>query len=830
MTHYLPIGFVRIMCGRLQRRVVRGSSMMRYLLISLIFLSGLSVSLLGQEPSNAVPKLEHSVVPEYPPIAKMARIQGQVVVVVTLDEEGKVAGLGLKSGPPLLVRAAMDAVRQCKFAKPAFSPMKFEVTVDFELPDAVKLELGQAVAPQPPASTVRATTQEVLLDVVVRDKKGRAVTDLKPDDFQILDNGDARPIKSFRLIQGGETISGNGTRTQLDPLRQIRLVTMIFQCFDTQALRLAHDTAADLLKGELPQNVYISVMTIDHKLEVLQPFTNDPDLLRKAIDRATRSGSTDFSNDTETVQKQLEQIVGPNTTGAQSTQEQVDNMAAGTNPADKEMAQMLLTTIQTEQSSAMTQAGRTSIWALLDAVKEQYRLPGRKTVLYFSEGFVIPLGVEGPFQEIISIANRSNVSFYDVDARGLTSVSTNQAAIDSLKSVAQSSHDQATAVGGTPVRRDQANLIDNSLMSIRANSQSALGTLAESTGGELIANTNDLRAPLRRLAEDIQTYYEITYDPGIKVYDGSFRKITINMSSRDLHVQSRSGYVALPPSLAAGGTVLHAYEVPLLAALGSPDLPLAFGFEARALRFRGRENQPVCDVVIDLPLTNVTFQPAETKGEFDARLAYVALLKDDRGEVVKKFQNEVPIKIPAAKLEGVRASHFIYTEHFDLAPGQYTLEAAVLDGDDRISARKSSVTMPPPSTELGLSSIAVIRSVKQKDASTQADDPLLAEAQVVSPTLDPVISKSEAQTVSFYMVVYPDKSLTASPQLVMEFSRNGKVLGAGSPALSPPDKNGRIPYLAVVPLASFQPGDFTVRAIAKQGSETVQESAAFTLR
>ena len=138
--------------------------------------------------------------------------------------------------------------------------------------------------------------------------------------------------------------------------------------------------------------------------------------------------------------------------------------------------------------------------------------------------------------------------------------------------------------------------------------------------------------------------------------------------------------------------------------------------------------------------------------------------------------------------------------------------------------------MPPPSAALGLSSVAVVRNVKQKDASTQPDDPWLAGTQVVSPTLDPVISKAEAQSVSFYMVIYPDKSVAAAPQLVMEFSRNGKVLGAGSPPLNPPDQDGRIPYLAVVPLASFQPGDFTVRAIAKQGSETAEQTVSFILK
>jgi VWFA-related protein len=304
---------------------------------------------------------------------------------------------------------------------------------------------GQAAASQPSTPTVRSLSEEVLLDVVVRDKKGHRVDDLKPEDFRIFDNGEPKKITSFRLVQGAEAIGAGGTRTQLDPLRQIRLVTMIFHCWDTNAQRLARDASLDLLKGELPQNVYMAIMTIDHKLEVLQPFTNDTALLRQAIDRATRSQSADFSKDTETVQRQLEQMLGPKT-GAQSAQEQVNQMQTNAhNPAAQAMAQMLLEMIQTEQSNAMTQSGRTAIYALLDAVKEQYRLPGRKTILYFSEGFVIPQGLEDQFRQTISIANRSNVSFYTVDAHGLMTTSTNQAAVDMLRSAAQSSHDQATA-------------------------------------------------------------------------------------------------------------------------------------------------------------------------------------------------------------------------------------------------------------------------------------------------------------------------------------------------------------------------------------------------
>jgi len=708
----------------------------------------------------------------------------------------------------------------------------------------VAASLGLAVyaqQPQTPSAAepaIRAAAEEVLLDVVVRDKKGHRVDDLKPEDFQIFDNGEPKKITSFRLVHGGEAIGAGGTRTQLDPLRQIRLVTMIFHCSDNNARRLAHDAALDLLKGELPQNVYMAIMTIDFKLEVLQAFTNDTALLRQAIDRATRSHVTDFSKDTETVRRQLEQMLGPNAGGAQTLQGQINSSAPTvtgggppTNPgafATVAMAQMLLEMIRTEQSYAMSEGGRVTVYALLDAVKEQYRLPGRKSILYFSEGVVVPQELQDQLKQILSIANRANVSFYTVDASGLMTTSTNQAATDMLNAAAQSSRDQATTVSG-PVSPDQANVIDAGIGSTRANPQTALEELAESTGGALIANTNDLRGPLHKLAEDIQTYYEISYNPEIKTYDGSFRKITIKLASSDLRVQSRSGYIALPPALAKG-SVLRSFEVPLLTALDSPELPKAFSYEATAMHFRGRQGEPVCELVMDIPLAAVTLEK-QGKGESSGRLSYVALLKDGHGEVVKKFQNERAFNVPAEKLDGFKASHFIYTEHFELPPGPYTVETAVLDGrGNKISARKSSLTMPPAATTLALSSVTFVRNTRDREASSQETDPLVVGTTVISPTLNPVVSKAGTEALPFYMVIYPDKNALEAPQLVMELSREGQVLGRGPVQLGQPDKDGRIQFVATVPLARLEPGDFTLRFVVKQGAETAEETASFILK
>ena len=704
----------------------------------------------------------------------------------------------------------------------------------------VVLYAQQPQTPPEQAPAIKGAAEEVLLDIVVRDKKGHRVDDLKPEDFQIFDNGEPKKITSFRLVQGGEAI-GTGatgtTRTQLDPLRQIRLVTMIFQCWDTNARRLAHDAAYDLLKGELPQNVYMAIETIDFKIEVIQAFTNDLALIRKGIDRATRSENADFSKDTEAVRRELEQMLGPNTTATQTAQDQINGLTPATtsrgpsNPsmfATIAMAQMLLNMIRTEQSYSMADLGRLTIYSLLDAVKEQYRLPGRKTVLYFSEGFPVPQELDHQFRETLSIANRANVSFYTVDSRGLLIESTNQRAVDMLNDAAASSRDQATTVSG-PVRQDQANLIDTSINSTRANSQSALGELAESTGGMLIANTNDLRAPLRKLAEDVQTYYEITYHPEIKTYDGSFRKILVKMSSPDLRVQSRSGYIALPPAMAKG-TVLRAFEVPLLTALDAPEPPNAFGYAATTMHFRGLQGEPVCELVMDVPLADVTLEK-QPKGDSSGRLSYVALLKDGKGEVVKKFQNDRAFNVPADKVEGFKVGHFIYTEHFELTPGTYTVETAVLDGTgNRISTRKGSLTMPSSGTGIALSSIAFMRSTKDRDASSQDADPLVVGAKVVSPEISPVINKGSAEALPFYAVVYPEKNSLESPQLIMEFSRDGQVLMRAPAQLGQADKDGRIPFVASIPLGRLEPGDFKLRFIVKQGSDTAEESASFVLK
>jgi VWFA-related protein len=165
-------------------------------------------------------------------------------------------------------------------------------------------------------ATFRSGAQEVLLDVVVRDKKGQRVTDLRPGDLEVYDNGVKREISSFRLIEGGSTAivpddkaapSAAATpipeeKKHVNPLGQIRLVTLIFNRLDLNSRTLAKQASVDLLKNEFPENVFMSVLVLDDGVHALQAFTNDRTLLRKAVDHATSGAYTEFISDSKRIE------------------------------------------------------------------------------------------------------------------------------------------------------------------------------------------------------------------------------------------------------------------------------------------------------------------------------------------------------------------------------------------------------------------------------------------------------------------------------------------------------------------------------------------------
>lgn len=713
------------------------------------------------------------------------------------------------------------------------------------------LSMG-AFAQTPPAKPsadqmprIQAGTEEVMLDVVVRDKKGKLLTDLEKKDFTVSDNGEQRAIKSFRLIQGTEAIGGGspGTPTQLDPLRQVRLITLVFQGIDNNSAKLARDAAMELLKTDLAQNIFVAVMYIDNKLEAIQPFTNDRDLLKKAIEVATSAKVNNHVADNNRVRQQIAVLLGKpeaagdasvaGTTSATAAPTAVTNGPGASGPNGSAMAaaamqQMMYDIMQSAAGDVQTDWSRGTIYPLLDLVRQQYRLPGRKTILYFSGGFPVDQSTQDPFNAVISTANRANVSFYCVDTSGLTTWSTTQNAVSALNNAAR---DSAAGVGssGKSVSMGTANAEDSAAEAGTRDTQLNMQTLALKTGGAAIVNTNDFRGPIRRAVEDAESYYEITYSPNIQQYDGSMRKIDVKTDVKEAKVQTRSFYFALPPNMTLG-QVLAPYEVPLLEALDQKPLARNFPLQSTAMHFRGPQG-PMCQVVVDIPAGGLTMEENKQAGYYEGKVAYVAMVKDSNGQVLKKLKQEVPLRVTQDNLAAFKASsHFIYDEGFPLAPGRYTLEAAAIDmTTKKVSARKASFVIPAETAQLGISSVTLIRSTRAKDAGTKPEDPMLMADKVITPVVNATLKKADGQSIPFYVTVYPDRKSTEKPTLRMEFSKDGTPLGAGSAPLGDADAQGRIQYVANAPMSSLTPGNYQVRFVAKQGAEEADETVTFTI-
>ncbi|HMB26783.1 MAG TPA: VWA domain-containing protein, partial [Blastocatellia bacterium] len=175
-------------------------------------------------------------------------------------------------------------------------------------------------------ATVRIGSEEVLLDVVARDKKGRPVTDLKADEIEVYEDGVKQQINSFRKVEKTDLIEGAGASKNaagnavgnpagnpagnaVDPLRQINLVTMVFERLNNEGRLLARDAAREFLKSELRRNVMVAVFALNQRLQVLQQFTNDGAKLSAAVDRATGAASSQFAEQSEAIQRELENLL-----------------------------------------------------------------------------------------------------------------------------------------------------------------------------------------------------------------------------------------------------------------------------------------------------------------------------------------------------------------------------------------------------------------------------------------------------------------------------------------------------------------------------------------
>jgi VWFA-related protein len=679
--------------------------------------------------------------------------------------------------------------------------------------------------------TVNINTGEVLLDAVVRDKRGRLIKNLTAADFEVYEDGGRQEINSFRLItksfaaetradtsnpsdaQSRASDSGQtkSVRDSTSPAG-VSAIALVFDRLTPDARYRATQAALSYVKDIADKDEFFGVFLTDFSVLVLQPFTEDRQLVAAAINQAgVHSSSLYFSKNQQRKEERLTDLL----TGKMPSADR-NGPPAGATQRMVEWLEMM----ERDQQGNATTRGLLFITSLLRP------LPGRKAVILFSEGLILPPSVMKTFDAIINAANRNNVSFYTVDAAGLRAESKIAEISDEIKSSAnlRMAQQASGAEGGGAMIGD----LERNEDLLRLNPNSGLGQLADQTGGFLITDSNDLKTRLRKVDEDLHSYYLLSYRSNNQNYDGHFRKIEVRVKRSELEVQSRKGYFALNRTFASP---VLSYEAPALAALDHAPNANSFLFYLRGFSFPERGRAGLVPVIADLPLSAFSFAVDQHKKVYQTDFSVVALLKDQTGQVVEKLSKQYLLSGPLDKLDEVKKEHILFYREANLASGRYTLETIGYDAPTGRSSVRTGTIEVSASDEgkLRLSDVAILNRAEPAGPSDEKkSNPFRVGNVIVSPNPGEPIHRSLKQ-VPFFFTVYIPAENSAPPKLIVELRQRGRNLAQMPGELPKPDESGRIQYLAELPLEKIPAGEYELRITVTNGATTLVRSAQLTI-
>jgi VWFA-related protein len=545
---------------------------------------------------------------------------------------------------------------------------------------SVRAQLTQSSADS--AAVIRSTTRLVQLDVVVTDAAGHPVKDLAAPDFSLTEDGKLQKLTLFSVHK--TEVRPLTAQAQLPPhvatnhpeFRQPRGVPVVLLLdgintpVETQLL--VRKQMVDFLAEHVDPSMRIAVFAMGNQLSVLQDFTSDPSLLKRAMEQykaqsasAGRLGGADVQLTVATGD------AGPSS--AQAGSQRGAGVADG--GTDRSLANIAGALARFEKEAAASslemRIGRTTE-SLATIARYLSGFPGRKVVIWFSASFPIHLSiVDAQDQDVYrsfgdSIRRATNllsdaqVALYTVDARGLTG--------SSLSDVSQSGRD---ANGRMQLTVDD-HLKANSREAFgRFNEEESLSTLAQETGGRAFLNTNDLTKAIEVGEEDSSSYYVLGYYPLQKKWDGNFRTVKVKVGRSGLSVRHRRGYYAVDPAnwrKSAGEDLKNS--------LARNDLEsTSVLFYARALPPAGTNDVKV-EFLVDTH--TISFETA-TENQRYCNLEFQVQAFTEEGKLVKAEVQQAEAPLKPETFSRVEKSGLPMPVSIKLGAGNYVLRLGVRD-------------------------------------------------------------------------------------------------------------------------------------------------------
>jgi VWFA-related protein len=559
---------------------------------------------------------------------------------------------------------------------------------------------------------VRINTDLIQLDVTVLDKDGKVVTNLRPEDFELYENGKAQKIANFSFVSklvGGASTSGASTNTvstttgavplkRGDVRRTIALVVddmnLSFASVYYTRKALLHFVDEQMVPGDL-----VCVIRTGGAVGALQQFTSDKAVLRAAInkirwnpfsniDALTSIGQTD-SEITDKFSRESDQLLYGKQNTVIHPHDNIDQIQKQTLNASRN-ASMSAQAIYTQSSLG-------TLKYIIQGMKE---LPGRKAMMLFSDG--INIGDESNnksrapaiydfLQSVADAANRSSVTIYAFDARGMRAMTI--AASDSTYEVIDGHRTQK-------LKQRERDFRD---------AQDGLAYLSNQTGGTALLNSNDLNGGIDRALEEQSGYYLLGYVPDAETFDPGkrkFNKFEVKVKQPNLKVSYRSGFFnneSPQPSAEVDA------DKAIARSLMSPFAENAITLGVNALYANDPTSGPYIRSFLHIDARDLSFSDT-ADGWKTAAFDVAAVAFGNNGVPVDHVHTTYTIKSKGATFDAMIKSGFVYVLMLPIKnPGVYQYRVALRDAaSGKIGTASQVVGIPDLSKQrLTMSSLAV---------------------------------------------------------------------------------------------------------------------------
>lgn len=558
---------------------------------------------------------------------------------------------------------------------------------------------------------IRLGVTLVQVDVVVVDGKNQQITDLKPEDFEILEDGQPQRISNFSYIALPTRTSEKAEiRTEKEgptlPMRlrpeQVRrtiafVVDDLGMSFDSMpGVRTA---IKKFVNEQMQPGDVVAILRTGTGIGALQQFTSDKRQLVLAAERLkwnpnTRTGITTLPN--------------VDTAPRQSDGGLTEDVSQGREDLDLHRSDIYsFGTIET----------------LNLVVRGLRHMPGRKSVIVFSDGLELRSGsrdlnnrATAALEQIIDLANRSSVVFYTIDSGGLQPLNF-------------TAGDAKTTVHGDTTVADRRNL--------HFRLSDGLAYLARETGGIFTKGGNDLARGIERAIDDQKGYYLIGYTrasklaarPAVVSRPNRIPKVEVKVKRVGYQVRSRNNFFAL-----AAEDINPAAANPdqqLLRAITSPFSSADLHVKLTALFARDNNRGLFVRSLAYIDAREITFQE-QPDGTRKGEIEIIAVTFGENGQVVDHIAKGYQISIRPDRFSEMVREGFIYTVLVPIKkPGAYQLRLAVRDAaNSRLGTASQFIDVPDISKRrLALSGIAAMGTDPKREAKSALAERLASDKE-----------------------------------------------------------------------------------------------------